>query len=106
MDSASREHTSNPVTETILYRCAFFFSSRGRHTRCLSDWSSACALPILSLVSFDLFFIDHFRFLNCWMIVRNLSTIHRCQGISLKPLLIESETQLFPFWSIGGGTSL
>src|SRR6476659_11313491 len=24
----------------------FFFSSRRRHTRCLSDWSSACALPI------------------------------------------------------------
>src|SRR5437899_9046351 len=24
----------------------FFFSSRRRHTRCLSDWSSECALPI------------------------------------------------------------
>src|SRR5437899_3405929 len=24
----------------------FFFSSRRRHTRCLSDWSSTCALPI------------------------------------------------------------
>src|SRR5437899_9163049 len=24
----------------------FFFSSRRRHTRCLSDWSSDCALPI------------------------------------------------------------
>src|SRR5262249_60024647 len=26
-------------------RC-FFFSSRRRHTRLVSDWSSACALPI------------------------------------------------------------
>src|SRR5882724_4193070 len=25
---------------------SFFFSSRRRHTRCLSDWSSTCALPI------------------------------------------------------------
>src|SRR5947199_3770542 len=25
----------------------FFFSSRRRHTRCLSDWSQTCALPIL-----------------------------------------------------------
>src|ERR1035438_5228312 len=24
----------------------FFFSSRRRHTRCLSDWSQTCALPI------------------------------------------------------------
>src|ERR1039458_10682310 len=27
----------------------FFFSSRRRHTRCLSDWSSDCALPICPL---------------------------------------------------------
>src|SRR5205814_2692080 len=27
-------------------RLLFFFSSRRRHTRCLSDWSSTCALPI------------------------------------------------------------
>src|SRR5207245_4311987 len=26
----------------------FFFSSRRRHTRCYRDWSSECALPILS----------------------------------------------------------
>src|SRR5262249_56897794 len=26
---------------------SFFFSSRRRHTRLVSDWSSACALPIL-----------------------------------------------------------
>src|SRR6476619_1223455 len=26
----------------------FFFSSRRRHTRLVSDWSSECALPILS----------------------------------------------------------
>src|SRR5437899_7669825 len=26
----------------------FFFSSRRRHTRCLSDWSSECALPIFA----------------------------------------------------------
>src|SRR5436853_909560 len=25
----------------------FFFSIRRRHTRCLSDWSQTCALPIL-----------------------------------------------------------
>src|SRR5436853_2249160 len=25
---------------TVLYLCFFFFSSRRRHTRCLSDWSS------------------------------------------------------------------
>src|SRR5437899_9295410 len=29
----------------------FFFSSRRRHTRCLSDWSSECALPILTFAS-------------------------------------------------------
>src|SRR5947199_3842779 len=27
----------------------FFFSSRRRHTRCLSDWSSDVCLPILDL---------------------------------------------------------
>src|SRR5205814_5446363 len=29
------------------FLCFFFFSSRRRHTRCLSDWSQTCALPIL-----------------------------------------------------------
>src|SRR5262245_64778334 len=27
----------------------FFFSSRRRHTRCLSDWVQTCALPICRL---------------------------------------------------------
>src|SRR5205814_859885 len=30
----------------LIFFVFFFFSSRRRHTRCLSDWSSACALPI------------------------------------------------------------
>src|SRR5947199_10380241 len=34
-----------------LIRAGFFFSSRRRHTRCLSDWSSTCALPISFQVS-------------------------------------------------------
>src|SRR5262245_62367991 len=28
------------VTEYLSLHCVFFFSSRRRHTRCLSDWSS------------------------------------------------------------------
>src|SRR5258706_5577271 len=32
-------------------RAFFFFSSRRRHTRLVSDWSQTCALPILSTVS-------------------------------------------------------
>src|SRR5471030_3379649 len=28
----------------------FFFSSRRRHTRCLSDWVQTCALPIFLVV--------------------------------------------------------
>src|SRR5436853_1335967 len=39
----------------------FFFSSRRRHTRCLSDWSSTCALPISrpQIVSHGLQIRDH-----------------------------------------------
>src|SRR5436189_2812632 len=32
----------------VQARCDFFFSSRRRHTRYIGDWSSECALPILS----------------------------------------------------------
>src|SRR5262245_62735853 len=37
-----------PGTASCLMRnCGtFFFSSRRRHTRCLSDWIQTCALPI------------------------------------------------------------
>src|SRR5207245_7787310 len=28
------------VLDSICWRCAFFFSSRRRHTRCYRDWSS------------------------------------------------------------------
>src|SRR5690625_5720638 len=35
------------VTQLFFLICpAFFFSSRGRHTRWPRDWSSTCALPI------------------------------------------------------------
>src|SRR5262249_56386286 len=36
------------VSDSILRICVrfFFFSSRRRHTRLVSDWSSTCALPI------------------------------------------------------------
>src|ERR1035438_10806428 len=30
----------NVVSWCVIYLCFFFFSSRRRHTRCLSDWSS------------------------------------------------------------------
>src|SRR5262245_65880970 len=36
----------------LVFRLAFFFSSRRRHTRCLSDWSS-------DVCSSDLIFITH-----------------------------------------------
>src|ERR1035441_10340931 len=58
----------------LLYRVFFFFSSRRRHTRCLSDWSSdVCSSDLMSLRSGRLpflgredEFLDHRRFhMNC-----------------------------------------
>src|SRR5437899_5065861 len=35
----------------LFFFFRFFFSSRRRHTRCLSDWSSECALPIFDVLA-------------------------------------------------------
>src|SRR5262245_64964664 len=37
---ASRQETMQTERRWLLWLCFFFFSSRRRHTRCLSDWSS------------------------------------------------------------------
>src|SRR5205814_2882105 len=37
------------IFRNIIYVCFFFFSSRRRHTRCLSDWSSdVCSSDLTS----------------------------------------------------------
>src|SRR5690554_7644365 len=44
--SNARQHVSGRATGICGRWCAFFLSSRRRHTRCGRDWSSTCALPI------------------------------------------------------------
>src|SRR5258705_834775 len=37
----------------VIQRCVFFFSSRRRHTRCLSDWSSdVCSSDLAILLGY------------------------------------------------------
>src|ERR1039458_10366335 len=40
VDAAKAKWLSADVQNEVLDACVFFFSSRRRHTRCLSDWSS------------------------------------------------------------------
>src|SRR5262245_65143117 len=41
-----------PFSFLLVIRCLFFFSSRRRHTRCLSDWSSdVCSSDLGTLIA-------------------------------------------------------